>query len=133
MLTNGDQIFPAMLKSIREAHRRVSFETYIYTAGEMAEQFTRAFEEAARRGVRVNLVIDAVGGTIPDAHVERLRAAGCRLATFNTPSWYSLEEINYRTHRKILVVDGQLAFTGGVGIDDQWKGTPRTRNTGGTR
>jgi cardiolipin synthase A/B len=122
VLTNGDQIFPAMLKAIAEARRRISFETYIYTAGDMAEQFTRAFEEAARRGVRVNLVIDAVGGSIPNEHVERLRSAGCRLATFNTPSWYSVEEINYRTHRKILVVDGQIAFTGGVGIDDQWKG-----------
>ncbi len=127
VLTNGDQIFPAMLKAIREARRRISFETYIYTAGDMAEQFTRAFEEAARRGVRVNLVIDAVGGSIPDEHVQRLRAAGCRLATFNTPGWYSVEEINYRTHRKILVVDGQMAFTGGVGIDDQWKGNAQDK------
>ena len=127
VLTNGDRIFPAMLKAIREARRRISFETYIYNAGDMAEQFTRAFEEAARRGVRVSLVIDAVGGSIPDQHVERLRAAGCRLATFNTPSWYSLEEVNYRTHRKILVVDGQLAFTGGVGIDDQWKGNAQDK------
>ena len=128
VLANGDQIFPAMLKAIREARRRVSFETYIYTPGDIAEQFTRAFEEAARRGVRVNLVIDAVGGSVPDGHAERLRAAGCRLATFNTPSWYSLEELNYRTHRKILVVDGQLAFTGGVGIDDQWKGNAQDKD-----
>jgi cardiolipin synthase len=127
VLTNGDQIFPAMLKAIREARRRISFETYIYNAGDMAEQFTHAFEEAARRGVRVSLVIDAVGGSIPDEHVGRLRAAGCRLATFNTPSWYSLEEINYRTHRKILVVDGHLAITGGVGIDDQWKGNAQDK------
>ena len=128
VLTNGDQIFPAMLKAIAEARRRISFETYIYTKGEMAEAFTRAFEDAARRGVRVNLVIDAVGGSaIPDEHVQRLRAAGCRLATFNTPSWYSVEEINYRTHRKILVVDGRVAFTGGVGIDDQWKGNAQDK------
>ena len=128
VLTNGDQIFPAMLKAIAEARRRISFETYIYKKGEMAEAFTRAFEDAARRGVRVNLVIDAVGGSgLPDDHVERLRAAGCRLATFNTPSWYSVEEINYRTHRKLLIVDGQIAFTGGVGIDDQWKGNAQDR------
>jgi cardiolipin synthase len=127
VLTNGNQIFPAMLKAIAEARRRISFETYIYTKGEMAEAFTRAFEDAARRGVRVNLVIDAVGGAIPDEHVQRLRAAGCRLATFNTPSWYSVEEINYRTHRKILVVDGLIAFTGGVGIDDQWKGNAQDK------
>ena len=128
VLTNGDQIFPAMLKAIAEARRRISFETYIYKKGEMAEAFTRAFEDAARRGVRVNLVIDAVGGSaIPDEHVQRLRAAGCRLATFNTPSWYSVEEINYRTHRKVLVVDGRIAFSGGVGIDDQWKGNAQDK------
>src|SRR5688500_19346334 len=108
---NGIKTFPAMLQSIREAKRRVSFETYIYTTGEMGEAFTRAFEEAARRGVRVNLVIDAVGGSgIDDAHVQRLERAGCRLAKFNAPAWYSLEELNYRTHRKLLIVDGQTAY-----------------------
>jgi cardiolipin synthase len=128
VLTNGDQLFPAMLAAVRGAKRRVSFETYIYKEGTIAEEFTRAFEDAARRGVRVNLVIDAVGGNgIDDAHVARLRQAGCRLATFNTPAWYSLEEINYRTHRKILVVDGNVAFTGGVGIDDQWLGNAQDR------
>jgi cardiolipin synthase len=128
VLTNGDQLFPAMLAAVGGAKRRVSFETYIYKEGTIAEEFTRAFEDAARRGVRVNLVIDAVGGNgIDDAHVARLRQAGCRLATFNTPAWYSLEEINYRTHRKILVVDGNVAFTGGVGIDDQWLGNAQDR------
>lgn len=128
VLTNGDQIFPAMLASVRNAKRRISFETYIYKTGKMAEEFTRAFEEAARRGVRVNLVLDAVGGSgIDDAHVQRLESAGCRVAKFNTPTWYSLEELNYRTHRKILVVDGQTAFTGGVGIDDQWMGNAQSK------
>ncbi len=129
VLTNGDQIFPAMLESIRAAKRRISFETYIYTAGEMGETFTRAFEEAARRGVRVNLVVDAVGGSgIEKEHVKRLQVAGCRLATFNQPRWYSIEEINYRTHRKLLIVDGLTAFTGGVGIDDQWKGNAQDKD-----
>ena len=123
VLTNGDQLFPAMLNAVRKAQRRVSFETYIYTPGRMADEFTRAFEEAARRGVRVNLVIDAVGASMEDEHITRLEAAGCTVARFNVPAWYSLEELNYRTHRKILVVDGEVAFTGGVGIDDQWMGT----------
>src|SRR5687768_2816110 len=128
VLTNGDQIFPAMLDAIRNAKRRVSFETYIYKKGQMGEEFTRAFEDAAKRGVRVNLVIDAVGGNgMEDEHVTRLEQAGCRLARFNTPTWYSLEELNYRTHRKILVVDGQTAFTGGVGIDDQWMGNAQSK------
>ena len=128
VLTNGDQMFPAMLAAVRGAKRRISLETYIYKEGEIASQFTQAFEEAARRGVRVNLVIDAVGGKgIGDANVKRLEAAGCRLAMFNPPRWYSLEEVNYRTHRKILVIDGQIAFTGGAGLDDQWKGNAQDK------
>lgn len=127
--TNGDQIFPAMLQAIRGATRRISFESYIYTSGSaIAEEFTRAFEEAARRGVRVNLVLDAVGASsLSDTDLERLRGAGCVVALFNAPTWYSLEDLNYRTHRKLLIVDGEVAFTGGVGIDDQWKGNARSK------
>ncbi|MEO5895417.1 MAG: phospholipase D-like domain-containing protein [Vicinamibacterales bacterium] len=128
VLTNGDQIFPAMLAAIGGAKRRIAFESYIFTEGDLAEQFTSAFEAAARRGVRVNMVLDAVGGNgISDEQVKRLEAAGCRLSMFNSPSWYSIEEMNYRTHRKILVVDGQIAFTGGVGVDDQWKGNAQDK------
>ena len=121
--TNGDQLYPAMLAAINGARRRISFETYIYESGEMANAFTRAFDDAARRGVRVNLVIDAVGGSgIDEDHVKQLEAAGCRVVRFNSPRWYSLEEVNYRTHRKIVVVDGEVAFTGGAGIADHWMG-----------
>ena len=123
VLTNGVQIFPAMLEAINNARRRISFETYIYDEGTVANQFTAALEAAARRGVRVQLVVDAVGASSMDAaHAERLRAAGCLVAQFNAPAWYSLEEINYRTHRKILVVDGEVGFTGGAGVSDHWIG-----------
>jgi cardiolipin synthase A/B len=122
VLTNGDRFFPAMLEAIRSAKRRISFETYVYKKGTMADQFTAAFEEACRRGVRVNLIIDSVGGGTERDHDERLQKAGCSVAMFNAPTWYKLEEINYRTHRKILVVDGEVGFTGGAGIDDQWTG-----------
>jgi cardiolipin synthase len=74
------------------------------------------------------MVLDAVGGKgISDEQVKRLQSAGCRLSMFNSPSWYSMEEVNYRTHRKILVIDGQVAFTGGVGVDDQWKGNAQDK------
>jgi cardiolipin synthase A/B len=128
--TNGDQIFPAMLDAIRGAKRRISFESYIYKSGtSIAEEFTRAFEEAARRGVTVNLVLDAVGAqSLSETDLKRLRDAGCTIALFNSPTWYSLEEVNYRTHRKILVVDGDIGFTGGAGVDDQWKGNARNEN-----
>jgi cardiolipin synthase len=123
VLTNGDQMFPPMLEAIDKARRRISFETYIFDEGEVARRFTEALERAARRGVTVNIVVDAVGaGTAAKEYFERLRQAGCRVAQFNVPAWYSLEEINYRTHRKILVVDGETAFTGGAGIADHWLG-----------
>ena len=125
VLTDGDEIFAAMLTAIDGAARRVSFETYIYDTGQVAARFTEAFERAARRGVVVNIVVDAVGASGMDReHVSRLREAGARLVRFNPAQWYRLEEINYRTHRKILVVDGELAFTGGVSIADHWIGRP---------
>lgn len=127
--TNGDQIFPPMLAAIRAATHRISFESYIYNSdSSIAGEFTRALEEAARRGVTVNLVLDAVGASsISEDDLERLRNAGCQVAMFNAPSWFALEELNYRTHRKVLVVDGTVGFTGGAGIDDQWKGNARNK------
>jgi len=123
VFTNGDQFFPAMLTAINQARTRVSFETYIYDTGSVADQFTTALEQAARRGVRVQLTIDAVGASkMEQAHIDRLKAAGCSVVQFNTPHWYSLEEVNYRTHRKILVTDGEIAFTGGAGVADHWLG-----------
>ena len=123
VLTNGDQIFPSMLSAITGARRRISFETYIYEKGSVGEQFTAALEAAARRGVQVTLITDAMGSKkVPKEWRERLRAAGVRLAEFGQPKWYSLEELNYRTHRKILVVDGAIGFTGGVGVADHWLG-----------
>ena len=123
VLTNGDQIFPAMLAAIDAAKRRISFETYIYSDGSVADQFTAALERAARRGVQVTIVADSVGAmSIGSTHDKRLRSAGTKLYYFNPTRWYSLEEVNYRTHRKILVVDSQVAFTGGAGVADHWVG-----------
>src|SRR5690606_216277 len=125
--TNGDAFFPAMLTAIRGATRRISFETYTYKSGApIADAFTQALIDAAGRGVMVNLVLDAVGSASLSAEArDRLEAAGCTVALFNSPTWYSFQEVNYRTHRKILVVDGQVGFTGGAGVDEQWKGDAR--------
>ena len=121
VLVNGDHTFQAMLQAIAGARERISFETYVYEDGLIADKFTSALESAARRGVAVNVILDAIGaGNMDREHFDRLRQAGCRLVIFNPSQWYTLEELNYRTHRKILVVDGQLAFTGGIGIADQW-------------
>jgi cardiolipin synthase A/B len=123
VLVNGDQVFPAMLQAIDAARERISFETYVYDKGRVADQFTSALENAARRGVTVNIILDGLGtGSMEKSHVERLQKAGCHIVNFNPTTWYSLEELNYRTHRKILVVDGSVGFTGGVGIANHWQG-----------
>jgi cardiolipin synthase len=119
--TDGPAAFAAMLDAIGRARDRVSFETYVYESGEVADRFTAAFEQAAGRGVDVRMVLDSIGATKTDpAHVDRLRRAGCQVVWFNEVGAFSLEELNYRTHRKSLVVDGDVAFVGGIGIADQW-------------
>jgi cardiolipin synthase len=129
VLLNGDEIFPAMLEAIDDAKTRISFESYIYEKGQVAEQFTRAFEAAARRGVQVNLTVDALGSSrMSEDDVSRLKRAGCQFANFHGPRWYQLEDVNYRTHRKILVVDGELGFVGGVGVADHWLGHAQDKN-----
>ena len=123
VLTNGDETFPAMLDAINAATRRISFETYVYEKGEIADAFTAALGAAARRGVLVNIVMDSVGSfEIDGAHTRRLRDAGCHVALFHPTRWYAMEEVNYRTHRKILVVDGVVGFAGGIGMADHWRG-----------
>jgi cardiolipin synthase len=123
VLTNGDEIFPAMLAAIAGARRRIAFESYIYEKGSVGSQFSAAFIAAARRGVTVNMVVDAMGANkLPKEERQQLVDAGVTIADFGRPKWYALEELNYRTHRKILVVDGAIGFTGGVGLADHWLG-----------
>ena len=120
--TNGDRAFPAMLDAIAKARHRISFETYIYGGtGVIASKFTAAFEAAARRGVEVRMVLDAMGSKLDPDHLKRLEAAGCQIGWFHpVASYRAIEDVNYRTHRKALIVDGDVAFVGGMGIDDQW-------------
>lgn len=118
---DGTTAFPAMIAAIDNARHRISFETYIFDRGAVAERFTRALEAAARRGVAVRIVLDAIGAsTMDEAHIERLEKAGCRIGWFNSVGQF--EEVNYRTHRKALIVDGDAAFVGGMGIADHWAG-----------
>jgi cardiolipin synthase len=121
VLTNGDAAFPEMLAAIAAAKHRIAFEGYIYNSGdEVGRQFTAAFVAAAERGVDVRLVFDAFGAKVSDEEASRLQAAGCRIGWFNKVRGRAIEEVNYRTHRKALVVDGEVAFVGGIGIADQW-------------
>jgi cardiolipin synthase len=119
--TDGTAAFPAMLDAIGRAQHRISFETYVYQTGEIGAQFTAALEAAARRGVEVRMVLDSIGAQKTSAEdVERLRRAGAKVAWFNSVGSFDFEELNYRTHRKSLVVDGDVAFVGGIGVADQW-------------
>jgi len=121
VLRNGVETFPAMINAINAAQTRISFETYIYSEGEVAGRFTRALAAAARRGVQVQIVLDAVGASDSErADLKSLQDAGAQIGWFNPQT--GLEELNYRTHRKILVVDGEVAYVGGIGLADHWDG-----------
>ncbi|HET9386993.1 MAG TPA: phospholipase D-like domain-containing protein, partial [Gemmatimonadales bacterium] len=122
-LQNGVEIFPAMLEAIRGARTSITFETYIYWSGEIGETFTVALTERARAGIPVNVTIDWAGSAKMDrALLTRMEEAGVRVQRYRPLHWYNLRRLNNRTHRKLLVVDGRIAFTGGVGIADHWQG-----------
>jgi cardiolipin synthase len=123
LLVNGDRIFPAMLGAIREARRTVLFETFIYWRGDIGEAFAEALSERARAGLHVHVLIDWVGSTRVDPDlVRRMREAGVEVRMFHPLRWWNLARLNNRTHRKLLIVDGRIGFTGGVGIAPQWCG-----------
>jgi cardiolipin synthase len=129
VLVNGDAIFPEMLRAIRGARRTITLETYIYWQGKVGEAFTDALSERARAGVKVHFMYDALGsGKIDKSYVERMKQAGVQIQSYNPVRWHSLATLNNRTHRKLLVVDGRVGFTGGVGIADEWAGNARNAN-----
>ena len=126
-LRNGDEIFPAMLQAIREAQQTITFETYIYWSGEIGKAFVDALTERAQAGVSVHVLLDWVGSLKMDtALIDRMRQSGIEVERFHEPGWSTWDKLNNRTHRKLLVTDGRIGFTGGVGIADQWLGDART-------
>jgi cardiolipin synthase len=128
-LVNGDEIFPDMLAAIRGARNTITFEMYIYWKGSIGEQFTAALAERARVGVKVHVLIDALGSQkIDPGVIERMQAAGVQVALYNPVRWNTIARMNNRTHRKIMVVDGRIGYTGGVGIGDEWTGNAEDRD-----
>jgi cardiolipin synthase len=122
-LQNGEEIFPAMLEAIRGARKTITFETYIYWSGEIGERFAEALAERARAGVEVHVTIDWAGSVkMEEALLQRMEEAGVQVERYRPLRWYNLHRLNNRTHRKLLVVDGRVGFTGGVGIADLWLG-----------
>ena len=122
-LLNGEQIFPAMLDAIRRARHSITFETYIYWSGTIGREFADALAERSRAGVPVHVLLDWVGSVPMDEDLlDELKTAGVQMQRYHQPHWSHLARLNNRTHRKLLVVDGAVGFTGGVGIADQWRG-----------
>ena len=122
-LLNGDQIFPPMLAAIQAAQKSITFETYIYWSGDIGKQFADALSERARAGVPVHVLLDWVGSAkMEESYLAEMKEAGVQIEKFHKPHWYNLARLNNRTHRKLLVVDGQVGFTGGVGIAPAWTG-----------
>ncbi|WP_028602702.1 phospholipase D-like domain-containing protein [Ottowia thiooxydans] len=123
-LQNGEEIFPAMLEAIGEAQKTITFETYIYWSGDIGKKMTAALSEKARAGVKVRVLLDWVGSLkMENELIEGMQKAGVVVHRYRPLKWYNLGRMNNRTHRKLLVVDGRIAFTGGVGIADQWEGS----------
>jgi cardiolipin synthase A/B len=123
LLINGDQIFPAYLGAIRDAKETVNLLTYAYWRGEIATEVADTLCEKAGAGVECNVIVDAVGAAKMDRKlVNKMRDAGVNVCFFRPPKPYAVRRLQYRTHRKLLIVDGITGFTGGVGIAEEWTG-----------
>ena len=123
VLNNGDEIFPAMLAAIDSATTTITFETYVYWSGDVGARFAEALSARARAGVAVHVLLDWAGSMKMDgALLDAMEAAGVEVQRYHPLRWYTLDRLNNRTHRKLLVVDGRIGFTGGVGIADEWTG-----------
>ncbi|MBQ1095223.1 cardiolipin synthase B [Streptomyces sp. b94] len=126
VLRNGDEIFAAMLAGIRRAEHTVDMMTFVYWKGDIARRFAEALAERARAGVRVRLLLDGFGSRLIEAEQLRtMERAGVQVAWFRKPLYLSPLKQNHRCHRKVLVVDEETAFTGGVGIAQEWCGDAR--------
>jgi cardiolipin synthase len=122
-LLNGDQAFPAMLDAIKSARHSITLEAYIFWPGKMGTTFAEALVERARAGVATHLILDGLGSQkLDDELIEGMRRAGVQVVIFRPLRWYTLDRVNHRTHRKLLVVDGRVGFTGGLGIADLYQG-----------
>ena len=125
-LVNGDAFYPPMLRAIREAKKTITFETFAYVPGQVATDFTNALVLKAREGVKVHMILDAIGSDhLGNEHLLPLRASGVEVHFYQPNLTLNTKAMNNRTHRKILITDGKIAFTGGAGFADPWRGEAR--------
>jgi cardiolipin synthase A/B len=123
VMPNGDRFYPAMLAGIEQAQKSVTVEAYIYWAGDIGRRFADALAAKASSGLQVKILLDAVGSSsISDDIMKTLTDGGCQVRWYRPVRWYTIRRFNNRTHRKSLIIDGRLGFTGGAGIADHWKG-----------
>jgi cardiolipin synthase len=120
---NGDEFYPAMIDAVNQARESITIEAYIYWKGNIGRIFAEALAAKAREGLPVKILLDAVGSSTIGADIlEILKEGGCQVEWYHPVRWYSIDRVNNRTHRKSLIVDGRIAFTGGAGIADHWMG-----------
>lgn len=123
ILNNGDEFYPRMLEDLQKAEHTITMEAYIYWAGEIGRKFAETLAAKAREGVTVKLLLDSVGSaTISDEILDLLTKGGCQIAWYHPVFWYTINRINNRTHRKSVIIDGAVGYTGGAGIADHWLG-----------
>lgn len=133
VLLNGDETFPTMLRDIRAAKSTITFAQYLYEGGSIARELAQAFAERGRAGVKVNILLDDHGsGSAPSDILDIMKQGGCEVEFFRRIDAagivfpWKLLRYNYRSHRRVLVIDGRIGFTGGYGISDAWTGDGRT-------
>ena len=129
LLLNGDEIFPAKLRVIRSARKTINYAQYVFEEGQPAAAMARAFAERCRAGVRVNVLLDAIGAlALPEEYRQIMLGGGCRLETFRPLSPFAVDRVNYRNHRRVLVADGRIGITGGSGTSGKWSGDGKTQD-----
>jgi cardiolipin synthase len=128
VLRNGDEIFPAMLEAIEQGQHTIDFLTFIYWEGEIGREVARRLAARAADGVRVRVLLDAVGArTMERSLIDLMASKGVQVRWFRPLRRFRPNAINHRTHRKVLIVDEAVGFTGGVGIADEWRGDARDK------
>ena len=130
LLANGDEYFPAMLKAIGAARQTVNFASYILHSDEVGRQFRDAFCERAKAGIQVRILLDGIGSSwsLDNSDVRMMREAGCKFAYYHPTASWRVDRTNRRSHRRILVVDGKVGFTGSAGFDRRWGGHAQDKN-----
>jgi cardiolipin synthase len=129
LLFNGEQIFPAMLEAIRGAQSTITYAQYFYEDGPISRDLAEAMAERCRAGVGVNVLLDAFGTlSMPQEYSEMMSRSGCHVAWFRPLTQYVFGRYSNRNHRRILVVDGRIGFTGGSGVSRKWMGNGRTEH-----